>query len=88
MLLQGVPFRETHHISGSAVSLAEQKSCQLWDLTATDLKGIDERFQDDVSEIWSFEKSASMRDSEGGVSERSLLEQVAKMRTYLDAEKP
>ena len=85
--MQGVPFRETHHISGSAVALAEQKSCQLWDLTASDLKGIDARFEDDVSEVWSFEKSASMRDSEGGVSERSLLEQVAEMRAYLDDEK-
>jgi argininosuccinate lyase len=88
MWLQGVPFRETHHISGAAVSLAEQKSCQLWDLTAEDLQGIDARFEDDVSEVWSFEKSASMRDSEGGVSERSLLEQVSKMRAYLNAEKP
>jgi argininosuccinate lyase len=67
--------------------MAEKKSCQLWDLTAEDLKSIDARFEDDVSEVWSFEKSASMRDSEGGVSERSLLEQVSKMRAYLDGEK-
>jgi argininosuccinate lyase len=67
--------------------MAEKKSCQLWDLTAEDLKSIDARFEDDVSEVWSFEKSASMRDSEGGVSERSLLEQVSKMRAYLDSEK-
>ena len=83
-----MPFRETHHISGEAVALAEKKGCQLWDLTAEDLKGIDTRFEDDVTEVWSFEKSASMRDSEGGVSERSLLEQVSKMRAYLDSEKP
>jgi len=38
---------------------------------------------DVLSEVWSFETSAAMRDSEGGVSERSLLEQVTKMRLYL-----
>jgi argininosuccinate lyase len=70
------------------VSLAEKRGCSLSDLSAEDLKTIDPGFEDDVSEIWSFEKSASMRDSEGGVSERSLLEQVEKMRKYLKAEQP
>lgn len=65
------------------MALAEAKGCQLSQLTLQDLKSIDARFDDDVSEVWSFETSASMRDSEGGVSERSLLEQVSKMRQYL-----
>lgn len=82
--MQGVPFRETHHISGSAVAMAEAKKCQLSQLTVEDLKSIDDRFDDDVTAVWSFETSASMRDSEGGVSERSLLEQIAKMREYID----
>lgn len=63
--------------------MAEAKTCQLSELTVQDLKSVDARFDDDVSEVWSFETSAAMRDSEGGVSERSLLEQVTKMRLYL-----
>ena len=31
-----VPFRDTHHISGRAVALAESRKCQLNDLTVKD----------------------------------------------------
>ena len=44
----GVPFRETHHISGAAVKLAEDRDMTLFDLTVEDLKGIHPQFEDDV----------------------------------------
>lgn len=44
-----MPFRETHHISGSAVKMAEEKSCQLSDLTVADLQTIHPLFADDVA---------------------------------------
>ena len=44
----GVPFRETHHISGAAVKLAEDRDVTLFDLTVEDLKGIHPQFEDDV----------------------------------------
>lgn len=34
-------------------------------------------------QVWDFQRSAEMRDTEGGASRRSVLEQVAKLRTYL-----
>jgi argininosuccinate lyase len=37
-------------------------------------------------QVWDFSASADARDTEGGASKRSLLEQVDKMRTYLKAE--
>jgi hypothetical protein len=37
-------------------------------------------------QVWDFGASADARDTEGGASKRSLLEQVEKMRTYLAAE--
>lgn len=51
----GVPFRETHHISGAAVKLAEDKGCELSELTVADLAGINPLFSDDVTEVraWS-----------------------------------
>lgn len=85
--MQGVPFRETHHLSGAAVKMAEDRGCQLSDLTPDDLRTIHPQFEDDVSEVWSFDNSADKRDTEGGVSERSLLEQVTKMREYLHEER-
>jgi argininosuccinate lyase len=78
-----VPFRETHHISGAAVKLAEDRNCQLSDLSVADLQGIHPLFAEDVMAVWDFNRSAEMRDTEGGASKRSVLEQVAKLRTYL-----
>ena len=39
------------------------------------------------SQVWDFNRSAEMRDTEGGASKRSVLEQVDKMRKYLAVEK-
>jgi len=83
LVRKGVPFRETHHISGAAVKMAEDKGVTLADLTVEDLKPLCDAFEHDVSEIWSYEKSAESRDTEGGSSRRSVLEQVAKLRKYL-----
>ena len=84
LVRKGVPFRETHHISGAAVKLAEDRSCALSDLTVDDLKPLCDAFEEDVVGVWSYEKSAESRDPEGGSSRRSVLEQVAKLRQYLD----
>ena len=34
-------------------------------------------------QVWSFERSAESRDTEGGTSKRSVLEQCAKLKKYL-----
>lgn len=35
------------------------------------------------AQVWDFNRSAEMRDTEGGASKRSVLEQTAKMRKYM-----
>ena len=83
LVRKGVPFRETHHISGAAVKLAEDRGCALSDLTVGDLKPLCDAFEEDVVGVWSYEKSAESRDTEGGSSRRSVLEQCEKLRRYL-----
>jgi argininosuccinate lyase len=87
LVRKGLPFRETHHISGAAVKMAEDHGCKLSDLTVEDLKTIHPLFGEDVTQVWDFNRSAEMRDTEGGASKRSVLEQVDKMRSYLAHEK-
>ena len=41
---------------------------------------------EDVAEVWDFERSAEQRDTEGGSSRRSVLEQCQKIKTYLAEE--
>jgi argininosuccinate lyase len=83
LVRRGVPFRESHHVAGAAVALAEQRSCALAELTAADLKTLHAAFEEDVTRVWDFEESVEQRDAEGGTSRRAVLAQVAQLRTWL-----
>ncbi|KAJ2345618.1 argininosuccinate lyase, partial [Coemansia sp. RSA 2671] len=61
LVRKGVPFRQTHHISGAAVKMAEDRGCQISDLSVSDLKTLHEAFEDDVLLVWNFEKSVDNR---------------------------
>ena len=37
-------------------------------------------------QVWDYNRSAEMRDTEGGASKRSVLEQAEKLKKHLDAE--
>ena len=51
LVRKGVPFRETHHISGAAVKMAEDKGCGLNTLSVEELQSIHPLFADDVMEV-------------------------------------
>ncbi len=53
-LKKGVPFRETHHISGAAIKMAEDRKLPLSSLTPKDLRTLHPLFEDDVAEIWDY----------------------------------
>lgn len=83
LVRKGVPFRETHHVSGRAVALAEARKCQLNGLSVEDYKGLHEKFSDDVVEIFDFEASVERRSSIGGPSRKTLDRQIAVLRAAL-----
>lgn len=85
LVRKGVPFRETHHISGAAVKMAEDRGVPLSSLSPADLRTIHPLFDDDVAAVWDYEASAERRDTEGGASRRSVVEQAAKLRASLAA---
>lgn len=78
-----IPFRETHHISGSAVRLAEQNKISLSQLTLEQLQGLSSKFEADVKEVFSFETSVERRDVVGGTSKRAVLEQIETVKKVL-----
>jgi len=84
LVRKGVPFRETHHISGQAVQLAEEKKCALTDLSLAELRGLHPLFTEDVASVWDFEAAVERRDATGGTSKRSVLEQAAKLEAWAD----
>jgi len=81
LVRKGIPFRETHHIAGAAVKLAESKSIPLDQLTVADLQTLHESFDDGVLALWSYEHSAESRDSIGGTSKQRVLEQIQAVKS-------
>jgi len=79
LVRKGVPFRETHHVAGRAVRLADGKGIQLTQLKYEDLKPLHEAFESDVIKVWDFEHSVESRNAEGSTSKRAVLEQCDKL---------
>jgi argininosuccinate lyase len=84
LVRKGVPFRETHHIAGAAVKMAEQKKTQINQLSLEDLKSLHAAFEADVNEIWNFEKSIENRRSIGGTSSETVQKQIESLKSWLN----
>jgi len=76
LVRKGLPFRETHHISGACVRLAEEKKVSIDALSLEDLKAIDSRFEADVAKVWNYEISVERKKSIGGTAKASVLKQI------------
>jgi len=80
LVRKGVPFRETHHIAGAAVKLAEDRNVPLDTLTHEDFKTLHPLFEADITTIFSYERSAESRNSPGGTAKAHVLEQINAVR--------
>ncbi|KAG7356576.1 argininosuccinate lyase [Nitzschia inconspicua] len=76
LVRKGVPFRETHHISGACVRLAEEQKVSIDTLTLEQLQAIDSRFEADVTKVWDYEVSVERKSSIGGTCKASVLKQI------------
>jgi argininosuccinate lyase len=76
LVRKGVPFRETHHISGACVRLAEEASVSIDTLTLEQLQKIDSRFEADVMKVWDYEVSVERKSSTGGTAKASVQKQI------------
>jgi argininosuccinate lyase len=85
LVKKGVPFRETHHISGRAVALAEKKGVDLSKLSLEELKGIDNRIDEGALEVLKHINSMNARRSYGGTSEESVRAQIAYFEEFLQS---
>ena len=72
----GVPFRETHHIAGRVVALAENEDIPMDRLTFKQLQEVDKRFGQDVLEVFDYQRSVEMKSAIGGTSKSSVKEQI------------
>jgi len=77
----GVPFRESHHITGRAVKLAESKNCELRELSLADLQSVDARITADVLKVLTVDAAAASRTSYGGTASDNVRTQAKAART-------
>jgi argininosuccinate lyase len=73
----GLPFRDAHHVTGRAVALAEQKACELAELSLEDLQAIHADITDKVFDVLTVEASVASRTSFGGTAPSEVRKQIA-----------
>ncbi|KAM9890595.1 hypothetical protein OXX80_001973 [Metschnikowia pulcherrima] len=85
LVRKGVPFRETHHISGECVRKAEEDNLSGIDqLTFEQFQNIDARFDEDVKDVFDFEVSVERRTATGGTAKSAVQKQLASLAAQLD----
>lgn len=80
-----VPFREAHHITGTAVKTAEQAGVMLADLPLDRLQAIDKRINASVYDVLSVEASVASRKSFGGTAPDQVKARIKDAKALLDA---
>ena len=79
----GMPFREAHHITGALVAKAEEKGCDLPDLSLADMQIVNERINSDVFNFLGVQNSVASRQSYGGTAPIQVRKQIARWRKIL-----
>jgi len=79
----GVPFRETHFISGKAVARAESMGIDVSEMPYDELKQIDARIKEDVMPYLALRNSMNARESQGGTATLRTKEQLVQFQNYI-----
>ncbi len=83
LVRRGVPFRQSHEVTGRLVRRAEREGVSLAALDASAFHEEHPLFDDDVHVVFDWARSTDARDSEGGTSRRSVLHQIERAREIL-----
>jgi len=79
-----MPFRDAHHVTGSLVALAEEKGCDLPDLTLEDMKSVNDQINEEVFGVLGVDNSVASRMSYGGTAPAQVLVQIKRWKKELE----
>lgn len=82
----GLPFRDAHHVTGQLVAMAEEKGCDLAELSLEMMQTVHADITADIMNVLTVEASASSRTSYGGTSPIRVAEAVAQWKQRLGME--
>ena len=75
LVRRGVPFRETHHVAGALVRVAEKRGRELNELSLEEMNAVHPEFADDVFQVFDPAASVESRAVRGGTAAGALEEQ-------------
>ncbi|PSL20205.1 argininosuccinate lyase [Shimia abyssi] len=75
-----MPFRDAHHVTGTLVAMAEERGCDLPDLTLEDMQSVHSAITADVFGVLGVHNSVASRMSYGGTAPTRVREQAARWR--------
>lgn len=71
-----LPFRTAHHVTGRLVSLAEQKGCDLADLSLEEMQAVESGINESLYDVLTVESSLASRTSHGGTAPANVKAQA------------
>ena len=72
-----LPFRDAHHITGAIVKLAEDKGCDLPDLSLAEMQTVHADITQGVFDVLTVQNSVASRTSYGGTAPAQVRAQIA-----------
>ena len=83
LVTKGVPFRESHHLVGQVVRLAEARGCTLRTLALEAYRGIDSRFGEDLYGVLDHKQAVLRRSVPCGTSPSAVKAQIERAKALL-----
>jgi argininosuccinate lyase len=83
LVKKGLPFRDAHEAVALAVRFAEQKGCDLSDISLAELQKFSALIGEDVYQVLSLEGSLASRNHIGGTAPNQVAAAIARGREYL-----
>lgn len=78
---KGIPFRQSHEITGKIVSYAEEKGRELMNLHISEYQMFSKEFKDDLFEYITLDGSIESRSSYGGTAKDNVLSMIQKAKS-------
>ena len=84
LVKKGLPFRDAHEAVALAVRFAEQRGCDLADISLDELKNFSALIEDDIYQVLSLEGSLASRNHIGGTAPNQVQAAIARACVHLE----
>jgi argininosuccinate lyase len=85
LVRKGLPFRQAHHVVGTAVRMAGEQGMTLSALPLDTLRTLSPLFDTDVSAVFDFDASVARRKTTGGPAPEAVKAQIESARQWLSS---